>query len=87
MSFARTDTAAHWECNVTDQETIVIMLTAANIPFELFPAGSGRYTGPEAMISITVDEDEHGKVRGYANFISCFYFDANGKLITMGAWK
>lgn len=69
---------------MTDLETIKSMLEKAQVPYSLLPNDPDDPKDLETHIHV---ECFNGKVRGYIGFISVFYFDLEGNLITMGCWE
>lgn len=75
---------------MTDKETLTAMFERAGIQYTDVAAdsswGSSRDNGAGGIVGIPIASRFEVEA-GYSGFVSCFDFDANGRLLTVSAWE
>jgi hypothetical protein len=78
---------------MTDLQTIVVLLSAAEIEYTVEPTREERASGngiplPDGTtVAVARADDDSPRIFGYLGFYAEFYFDAEGALVGMGAWE
>jgi hypothetical protein len=66
---------------MTDRDTLIAMLTRAEIPYE---EGVGPEDHTGITLTVTRDSDT---IIGYTGFMTTIHFDGDGNLLKIGVWE